>query len=102
MAFDLSSVTGVEWDAGNLTKSAGKHGVAPDEAEEVFLRSPWIIDDSRPQDVELRCAAIGRSERGRVLRVLFTVRGTKIRPISCRAASRKERKAYEEALRQRG
>lgn len=102
MEFDFSIVTGFQWDGGNLTKSAGKQGVPPEEAEEVFFRTPWIIEDARPEDTEPRWAAIGQSERGRVLRVLFTVRAGKLRPISCRPASRRERKAYEKALRERG
>ena len=102
MDLDFSSVTGFQWDQGNLTKSAGKHGVTPEEAEEIFFRAPWFIDDTRPEDNEPRWAAIGHSERGRALRMLFTVRAGKIRPISCRPASRKERKAYEKALRERG
>ena len=102
MELDFAHVTGFEWDAGNLTKSAGKHHVTPDEAEEIFFRAPWIVDDTRPEDPEPRWAAIGRSERDRVLRVLFTVRKNKIRPISCRPASRSERSFYEKALRQRG
>jgi uncharacterized DUF497 family protein len=98
---DFSIVTGFQWDSGNLTKSAGRHGVSPEEAEEVFFRAPWIINDTRLEDNEPRWAAIGQSERGRALRVLFTLRTGKIRPISCRPASRKERKAYEKALRER-
>ena len=102
MEIDLSQIAGFEWDVGNLTKSAQKHGVSPDEAEEVFYRKPWITPDSRPQDKETRLAAIGRVETGRWLRVIFTVRKNRIRPISCRPANRKEILAYEKALRERG
>jgi uncharacterized protein len=100
MEFSFESIEGFEWDAGNLTKSAGKHGVAPEEAEEVFFRGPLVLDATRAEDREARYAALGATERGRILRVVFTVRGTRIRPISCRTASRKEIAAYEKALRQ--
>ena len=102
MEFNLSQIEGFEWDPGNLTKSAQQHGVPPDEAEEIFYRGPWIVDDTRPGDREVRLAALGRSERGRWLRVLFTLRKNKIRPISCRPANRKEITAYEKVLRKRG
>jgi uncharacterized DUF497 family protein len=100
--FDFHRVTGFDWDAGNLIKNAGKHRVGPEEAEEVFFRAPWIVDDTRPGDGESRFSAVGATEQGRILRVLFTIRGNKIRPISCRPASRKERNHYEKALRERG
>lgn len=102
MEFNLSRIEGFEWDAGNLTKSAGKHGVTPSEAEEVFFREPWVVDATRPAEREIRLAALGRTETGRWLRVLFTIRQNKIRPISCRPANRKEISAHEKTIRQRG
>ena len=102
MEFDFAEIVSFGWDRGNLTKSAQKHAITPEEAEEVFFRQPWVIVDTRPEDREPRWAVIGPSERDRILRVLFTIRGRMIRPISCRPASRGERSAYEKALRQRG
>lgn len=102
MGYGFSQIGGFEWDAGNLTKSAGKHRVTPEEAEEMFFRDPWVVNDTRPEDGEARFAAISRTEAGRLLRVIFTIRGRKLRPISCRQASQKETKAYEKALRKRG
>lgn len=98
----LQRVTGFDWDAGNLSKSAGKHGVTPEEAEELFFRAPLIVEASRPGDREPRFAALGFTERGRRLRIVFTIRRQLIRPISFRIANRREIAAYEEALRQRG
>jgi len=102
MQFDFSKVEGFDWDAGNAAKSAQKHHITIEETEEIFFRAPWIHVDTRPTDKEARFAAIAQSETGRVLRVIFTVRNRKIRPISARPASRKERLAYEKALRERG
>jgi uncharacterized DUF497 family protein len=98
----LQRVTGFDWDAGNLSKSAGKHGVTPEEAEELVFRSPLVVEAGRAGDPEPRFAALGFTERGRRLRVVFTIRRQLIRPISCRIANRREIAAYEEALRQRG
>lgn len=100
MKFDFSKVEGFQWDTGNLTKSVQRHGITPEEAEEVFFRSPLVVADHRPGDREPRFAALGSSERGRVLRIVFTIRGRALRPISCRPASRKERSIYEKALRE--
>ncbi len=102
MDLNFDRIEGFEWDAGNLTKSAQRHGITPDEAEEIFFRAPWVVDDTHPEVAEPRFAAIGSSERGRVLRIVFAVRRQQIRPISCRPASQKERQLYEKALRQRG
>jgi uncharacterized protein len=102
MEFDFSKVDGFEWDIGNLTKNPQKHRISNEEAEEIFFRNPWVADASRPDEREIRWAAIGKSERSRVLRVVFTVRGRKLRVISARMASRQETDDYEKALRERG
>ena len=100
MTFDFAQVDGFEWDRGNLTKNPQSHRIDNDEAEEVFLRSPLVADTTRAADGEPRWFALGPSERGRVLRIVFTVRGRKLRVISARVASRKERSLYEKTLRQ--
>jgi hypothetical protein len=33
---DFGGIVGFEWDAGNVRKSADKHGISPREAEQVF------------------------------------------------------------------
>ncbi len=94
---DLSNVTGFEWDSGNETKNA-KHRVTCQQAEEVFSNAPlWITDDIAHSAMEERGRAIGMTNEGLVLVVAFTLRaaGTKIRVISARIASRKERVEYE-------
>ena len=94
---DLSNVTGLEWDSGNETKNA-KHRVTCRQAEEIFSNAPlWISDDVAHSAVEERARAIGVTDEGLVLVVAFTLRagGTKIRVISARIASRRERAEYE-------
>jgi uncharacterized protein len=94
---DLSNVTGFEWDSGNETKNA-KHKITCRQAEEVFSNAPlWITDDPAHSAIEERAKAIGMTDEGLVLVVAFTLRagGTKIRVISARIASRKERIEYE-------
>lgn len=91
---------GFDWDGGNLRKNE-KHGVAKAEIEQAFLNRPLIVaSDVKHSQEETRFQALGRTDTNRCLHITFTERGdgTMIRPISARVASRKERKIYEQAL----
>jgi uncharacterized DUF497 family protein len=86
-----------EWDDGNRDKNL-KHGVENRECEQVFFNEPLVVlDDPKHSVAEERCAAFGKTDRGRRLTVVYTVRGERIRVISARDVSWKERKFYEEA-----
>lgn len=88
-----------QWDEGNLLKSQRKHHVYPEEIESVFLNKlavPLGRQVAPPIEEEERFCLIGPSATGRMLSVVFTIRGEQIRPISGRGANRKERKLYEE------
>lgn len=90
-----------EWDAGNLSKSAAKHGISTEEVEAVFrsgLALPLGIQ-IRPLHPEQRLGLVGPTISGRLLQIAFTLREGKVRVISVRPAHRKERKQYEEILR---
>ena len=94
---DLDGITGFEWDEGNTRKSVDKHAVRPLEAEEVFADPRLlIVQDVRHSHDEARYQALGKSAAGRGLFVAFTFRenGTRIRIISSRPMSRKERAIY--------
>jgi uncharacterized protein len=87
-----------EWDEGNLTKSANKHGVPIIEVESAFelkLGVP-IGRQVSPVTQEERLCLVAPTDRGRLISVVFTLREGRVRPISSRPASRKERKLYEE------
>jgi uncharacterized DUF497 family protein len=49
---------------------------------------------------ELRGLLLGQDVTGRRLTLIFTRRGSRLRPVSCRAMRRDERKIYEEAIEQ--
>lgn len=100
--FDFSRVTTFEWDVGNLTKSQLKHGVSPAETEQLFFNQPLYVEDREHSEREPRWRAYGRTDAGRLIVCAFTVRGTRLRPISARPMSRKERRFYAQALRQTG
>jgi uncharacterized DUF497 family protein len=94
---DRARVEGFEWDDGNARKSDDRHGVSQAEAEQVFFNQPLlIVADPRHSVHEPRFHALGQTEHGRPLHVTFTLRSaaTRIRVISARDMSRKERARY--------
>ena len=101
---DLKKLTGFEWDRGNVDKSYQKHGITPNESEEVFLdENILFLEDIKHSSEEQRFEAVGKNIKGNILFLVFTVRGNeqssttyKIRIISARAANIKERRRYEE------
>src|SRR5689334_11649417 len=97
---DLAAVIGFEWDAGNVRKSAEKHGVSQMEAEQVLFNQPLLVlEDAGHRQTESRWHALGVTDAGRLLHITFTLRvhDTRIRVISARTMNRKERKLYEQA-----
>ena len=67
------------------------------EASTVF-RNPLakVLPDPTHSGQELRSLIIGHSEGGRLLMVVFTEKDERIRIISARDASARERREYEE------
>lgn len=92
----VASCTGFEWDDANVQKIWARHEVTPAECERVFFNQPLVIaDDPKHSQDEPRFYALGQSDAGRRLFVVFTIRAQLMRVISARDMSRKERKAYE-------
>ena len=90
-----------DWDEGNSTKSAKKHGVEIDEIEAVFrsgLALPLGIQ-IHPPAIEQRLGIVGPTLKGKILQVAFALRNGRVRVISARSANKKERTMYEEILR---
>ena len=89
-----------EWDEEKARANERKHGVGFDEAKscflDVFALESFDVDHSAHED---RFMIIGRSERGRLLVVAFTLRDHKtIRIISAREARKQERLEYEKQI----
>lgn len=86
-----------EWDEVKADENLRKHNVGFDEAKTVF-NDPLSITIADPQhsDDERRYIDIGASSKGRILVVSYTERRSDIRIISCRNATKQERKGYEE------
>ena len=88
-----------EWDEVKAAENYRKHGVRFEEGATVFHDPLSItIDDPDHSTDEQRYIDIGALKDGRVLVVSYTERGTNIRIISCREATHKERRHYEEGI----
>ena len=85
-----------EWDEKKDRSNRRKHGVSFAEAETVFYDPHSLtISDPDHSDDEYRFIDIGFSIEGRVLVVVYTERGDKIRLISARPATQAEKRSYE-------
>ena len=86
-----------EWDHRKARVNITRHGVSFDEASTAF-RDPLskTIDDPLHSAAEQRYVLIGRSIKRRLLVVVHTERGARIRIINARLATNKERLTYEE------
>ena len=94
---DLSTVVGFEWDKGNKDKNWVLHRVAWFEAEEAFFHHPVLVyPDPQHSRAEERFYLLGQTATDRRLFVIFTIRERRIRIISVRDMSKKERKLYNE------
>jgi uncharacterized DUF497 family protein len=72
-----------------------KHGISFEEAGTVLLDPlAATVEAPGPHD-EVRCITLGISTEGRLLYVVHTSRGDRLRLISARRATRPERKLYE-------
>jgi uncharacterized protein len=89
---------GFDWDSGNLLKVWETHNVKPSECEEVFANRPFGAKSAKDSTIEKRHLAFGKTNEGRLLAVVYTMRNRLIRVISPRPMSRKERKEYAEAI----
>ena len=95
----MARVISFEWDQWNLQKNEIKHGVGRLEAESAFYDPQYkLYEDMKHSTAgEKRFLLYGRSLENRILMVGFTVRRSEVRIITARAASKKERRVYENA-----
>jgi uncharacterized DUF497 family protein len=94
----FESIDGFEWDKHNIDKILKKHNVTVTECEETFLNKHIARKDIKHSFVEDRYYLLGVSNNDRLLAVIFTMRGKKIRVISARNMSKKERLCYHEKI----
>ena len=86
---------GFDWDQGNREKCQ-KHGVSIAEIEEALRVIDFVVDD--PFEGEKRYRTVGIARSGKHIFAVFTIRGSRLRPISARYRHAKEIRQYEEEL----
>ena len=85
-----------EWDPEKADQNLRQHGVAFTEGLTIFGDPLEVmVPDPDHSEGELRFLSLGRSEAGRLLVVSYTERGSRVRIISAREATPKERREYE-------
>jgi uncharacterized DUF497 family protein len=82
-----------EWDEQKNQENQRKHHISFNRAIKIFSGDVLEWEDTRCDYGETRIIAIGRAER-RLLRVVYTKRGPKIRIISARRANKNDRRDY--------
>lgn len=83
------------WNPKKAASNLEKHGVDFADAVGVF-EDEWALTLKEEYvEGEQRFVTVGMDFLGRVLVVVYTYRGDDIRLISARAATKRERKAYE-------
>lgn len=91
----LKGVQEFEWDVGNKGKNKG-HGVEDSESEEAFFDGKKVIlKDVIHSANEPRFILLGQTRKNRLLFIVFTKRGKKLRIISARDVNKKEKYLYE-------
>ena len=88
-----------EWDAAKNQANIRKHRVSFETAQRIFEGPVLTWFDDRKDYDEDRYISIGKVESAAVIVVAHTGRDDRIRLISARPASRKERQAYHERIR---
>jgi len=93
----LNNCDGLAWDEENINKNLDKYDVSKNECEELFFNQPlFVASDEKYSITEIRCYALGKTDKSRLLFIVFTIRNNKIRVILARDMSRKERRIYNE------
>ena len=84
-----------EWDETKNRRNRVKHGLAFEDAEQVFAGPCVTFEDDRFDYGELRLITLGLLA-GRVVVIAHAPRGEVTRIISMRKANRREKKIYQE------
>jgi uncharacterized DUF497 family protein len=86
-----------EWDPRKAARNLAKHEVPFEEAASVFGDPLGLIEeDARHSVDEERFVLLGLSRVRRLLAVMFAEHGERVRIISARRATRRERRDYEQ------
>lgn len=81
-----------EWDAANQSHLA-RHRISRSEFEQAISSDPLFIEFS-DESGEERWYAVGATESLRILYLVFTLRGERVRPVTGWDANKKLQEAY--------
>lgn len=84
----------IEFDPVKAAANWKKHKIAFDEAATCLLDPNALAFEDITASGERRRVLLGLSEKGRLLTVVYTLRGENLRLISARKATAKEQKSY--------
>jgi uncharacterized DUF497 family protein len=87
---------GYEWDPAKARRNLRKHGVDFADAVTVLEDEAALTIRDPFSEQEQRWITLGMDALGRLLVVVYTWRGDRIRLISARPAAPRERRQYEE------
>ena len=85
-----------EWDEQKAISNLQKHCVAFADAVSAVSDDPLAITIPAEFSGEERFVTVGTDLLGRTLVVVYVWRGNRVRMVSARKATRRERRAYEE------
>jgi uncharacterized DUF497 family protein len=90
------------WDEGNKEKLS-KHTLTPQEVESIFslpvVFGGKVMPTKDQNWSEDRFVMYGETFSGRAVTLIWTMRNTKLRPISCRSMRREEKRAFLSRIR---
>jgi len=82
-----------DWDDANVAHLAF-HKVGPKEAEQAILDPHGVLLEIQTREDEERTKAVGMTATGRILTVVFSLRGAAIRPITAYPAGNRLQELY--------
>jgi uncharacterized DUF497 family protein len=86
-----------EWDEKKRLSNIEKHGIDFFDAVKIFDGTVLVREERRRDYGEERFSAVGDVD-GRILYVVYTPRGGKLRIITARRAGRDEREGYYKSI----
>ena len=86
-----------EWDPKKAASNLRKHGISFADAV-IALEDEMALTGGDDRPNEKRYVTIGADDVGRILVVVYTYRDTRIRIISARKATPRERQQYTESI----
>jgi len=92
----MAESKGFDWDTANVAHIA-RHGVEPVHVEHALSNDPVNLSYVVAGSGEQRWASVGPTDDGRLLVVVWTVRGDRVRVVTAYPATKRVRAAYASA-----